>query len=61
MGFIRKATSLSTGGLVNFRSPEERIAHSMKINAKANKMSAQAQAELAREQAALLRAEREGK
>lgn len=57
MGLFRKLTSLSTLGMVDFRSDKERIARYTKKSAKANRTSAdeaQAQTALLRQQQELL-------
>lgn len=52
MGMIRKLTSLSTVGMVSYRSPRERQAAAAQMDARARK-------KLLREEAALVRAQRE--
>lgn len=58
MGLIRKTTSLSTLGLVNYHSPREKQAIAASRSSRAQKEVAKAEAKLLKEQARLLEAQR---
>lgn len=58
MGLLRKTTSLTTLGLVNYHSPREKQAIAAQRSSRAQKKIAKAEAELLREQARLLEAQR---
>lgn len=65
MGFIRKLTSISSMGAVNYKSPREKAADAAARNSKANKKAAAAQVRLLEAQARIAeaqarRAERDG-
>lgn len=58
MGLIRKTTSLTTLGLVNYHSPREKQAIAAARSSRAHKEVAKAEAKLLKEQARLLEAQR---